>query len=130
LDVGPVERCKVYYKEEGGGFAHVRAVMSLVCPCCPWFVLAPKVLQLCINHLALVLCKERAPTPYSSVVFCLGLTFESLKELGVHQKTCYETSYKLGKKQKVEEFKVKYMVKRFSLIMYLFMNSLEFPRRE
>jgi len=28
--------------------------------------------------------KMRAPTPYSFVVFCLGLTFESLKELGVH----------------------------------------------
>jgi hypothetical protein len=27
--------------------------------------------------------RERAPTPYSSVVFCLGLTFESLKEFGV-----------------------------------------------
>jgi hypothetical protein len=27
--------------------------------------------------------KERAPTPCPSVVFSLGLTFESLKELGV-----------------------------------------------
>jgi hypothetical protein len=25
----------------------VRVVVSLVCPCCPWLVLAPKVLQLC-----------------------------------------------------------------------------------
>ncbi len=31
--------------------------MSLVCPCCPWLVLTPKVLQLCTNHLMLVLCK-------------------------------------------------------------------------
>ncbi len=30
--------------------------------------------------------KERASTPYSSVVFNLGLTFESFKELGVRQK--------------------------------------------
>jgi hypothetical protein len=30
--------------------------------------------------------RERAPTPCSFVVFSLGLTFEPLKELGVHQK--------------------------------------------
>jgi len=58
LDVGPVERCKVYYKGEGGGFPQVGAMVSLVCPCCPWLILAPKVLQLCINHLALILCKS------------------------------------------------------------------------
>jgi hypothetical protein len=57
LDVGLVERHRVYYMGEGGGFPQVRAVMSLVNPNCPWFVLAPKVLQLCINHLVLVLCK-------------------------------------------------------------------------
>jgi hypothetical protein len=112
LDVTLVARHKVYYKGEGGGFPQIRAVVSLVSPSCPWFVLAPKVLQLCTNHLVLVLCwpvwvietcqfflvpsqssstplypskvlraKERAPTPCSSVVFYLGLTFESLKEL-------------------------------------------------
>ncbi len=27
--------------------------------------------------------RERALTPHSSIVFCLGLTFESFKELGV-----------------------------------------------
>jgi hypothetical protein len=57
LDVGPVERCRVYYKGEGGGFPQVQTVMSLVCSCCPWFVLALKVLQLCINHLVWVVCK-------------------------------------------------------------------------
>jgi len=57
LDVGPVERCIVYYKGEGGGFPQVRAVVSLVCPCCSWLVLAPKVLQLCINHFMWVVCK-------------------------------------------------------------------------
>jgi hypothetical protein len=57
LDVAPVEWHKVYYKEEGGGFAQVRAVVSFVCPSCPWVVLAPKVFQLCINHLVLVLCR-------------------------------------------------------------------------
>ncbi len=54
LDVAPVERRRVYYKGEGGGFPQVRAVVSLVCPGCPWLVLTPKVLQLCTNHLVLV----------------------------------------------------------------------------
>jgi hypothetical protein len=43
LDVASVESCRVYYKGEGGGFPQVRAVVSLVCPCCPWLVLAPSV---------------------------------------------------------------------------------------
>jgi hypothetical protein len=43
LDVVSVESCRVYYKGEGGGFPQVRAVVSLVCPCYPWFVLAPRV---------------------------------------------------------------------------------------
>jgi hypothetical protein len=42
---------------EGGGFPQVRAVGSLVCSNCSWFVLAPKVLQLCTNHFVLVLCR-------------------------------------------------------------------------
>ena len=59
LDVDPVERCRVYYKGEGGGFPQVRAVVSLMCPCpcCLWLVLAPKMLQLCTNHFVLVLCR-------------------------------------------------------------------------
>jgi hypothetical protein len=44
LDVTSAASCRVYYKGEGGGFPQVRAVVSLVCPCCPWLVLAPKVL--------------------------------------------------------------------------------------
>jgi len=126
LNVGPVEKCRVYYKGESGGFPQVRAVVSLVCPCCPWFILAPKVLQLCTKHLALVLCRsvwvdkacqlflvpsrssntplypskmlqtrERAPIPYFFVVFCLGLTFESLKEVGVHQQAHSITNFPL-----------------------------------
>jgi hypothetical protein len=54
---GPMERCRVYYKGEGGGSPQVRAMVSLMCPCCPWFVLAPKVLQLRTNHLVWVLCR-------------------------------------------------------------------------
>jgi hypothetical protein len=57
LDVTSVESYRVYYKGEGGGFPQVRAVVSLVCPCCPWFVLAPKVLQLCTNHFVWVVCR-------------------------------------------------------------------------
>jgi hypothetical protein len=51
LDVGLVERHKVYYKGECGGFPQVRAMVNLVSPNCPWLVLAPKVLQLCTNHI-------------------------------------------------------------------------------
>jgi len=57
LDVGPMERCRVYYKGEGGGFPQVRAVVSLVCSCCSWLILAPKMLQLHTNHLVWVWCK-------------------------------------------------------------------------
>jgi hypothetical protein len=57
LHVAPVERCRVYYKGEGGGFPQVQAVVSFVCPCCPWLVLTPKVLQLCTNHLVWVVCR-------------------------------------------------------------------------
>jgi hypothetical protein len=42
---------KVYYKGEGGG------PWWVVCPCCPWLVLTPKMLQLCTNHFVFVLCK-------------------------------------------------------------------------
>jgi hypothetical protein len=57
LDVGSVASHRVYYKGEGGGFPQVRAVVSLVCLCCLWFVLAPKVLQLCTNHFVWVVCR-------------------------------------------------------------------------
>jgi hypothetical protein len=53
LDVGPIDKHIVYYKGEGGGFPQVRAVVNLVCSCCPWLILAPKVLQLCTNHIVL-----------------------------------------------------------------------------
>jgi hypothetical protein len=51
LDVAPMERHKVYYKGESGGFPQIRAVVSLVCPNCPWLVLAPKVLQYALTTL-------------------------------------------------------------------------------
>ncbi len=57
LDVGSTASHRVYYKGEGGGFPQIRAVMNLVCPCCPWLVLAPKVLQLCTKHFVWVLCR-------------------------------------------------------------------------
>ncbi len=57
LDVGSMERHKVYYKGEGDDFPQVWVVVSLVNPDCPWFVVTPKVLQLCTNHFVLVLCR-------------------------------------------------------------------------
>jgi hypothetical protein len=57
LDVSLVERCRIYYKGEGGGFPQVQAVVSLMCLCCSWLVLSPKVLQLRTNHLVWVLCR-------------------------------------------------------------------------
>jgi hypothetical protein len=113
LDVGYVERHRVYYKGEGGGFPQVRAVVSLVHPCCPWFILAPRVILLCTNHLVWVGCRpvwvsetcqlflvpsRSSNTPFYPSKCCelgsvpdsalfryllLGLTFESLKESGV-----------------------------------------------
>jgi hypothetical protein len=56
LDVSVVGSHRVYYKEEGGGgFPQVWAVVNLVSMSHPWLILAPKVLQLCTNHLVLVL---------------------------------------------------------------------------
>jgi len=52
-----VDRCRVYYKEKGGGFPQVWAMVSLVCSCYPWLVLTTKVLQLRTNHLVWVLCR-------------------------------------------------------------------------
>jgi hypothetical protein len=57
LDVAPMKSYREYYKGEGGGFPQVRAVVSLVCPSCSWFVLAPKVFQLCTNHFMWVWCR-------------------------------------------------------------------------
>jgi len=57
LDATSTASCRVYYKGEGGGFPQVWAVVSLVCPCCPWLVLAPRVLQLCTNHFVWVVCR-------------------------------------------------------------------------
>jgi hypothetical protein len=52
LDVGLVEKYKVYYKGKGGGFPQVWVVMNFVSLTCSRFILTPKVLQLCTNHLA------------------------------------------------------------------------------
>ncbi len=57
LDVGSVANHRIYYKGEGDGFPQVRAVVSFVCSCCPWLVLAPRVLQLCTNHFVWVVCR-------------------------------------------------------------------------
>jgi hypothetical protein len=54
--------------------------------------------------------KERASIPYSSVVFYLGLTFESFKELGVHHLLTIKSSL-----QKLQVVKQKQKVKRKSI---------------
>jgi hypothetical protein len=38
--------------------------------------------------------------------------------------------YKPGKQWRMEEFKDEYVVKNLSFIKYLFINNLEFPRKE
>jgi len=112
LDVGLMERNRVYYKGEGGGIPQVRVVMSLVSPNYPWLVLTPKMLQLCTNHLVFGFVHVRVsswclslflvpswssnmplyPQSATSQGACLDsllfhcfhfkLTFESIKELG------------------------------------------------
>jgi len=51
LDVGLMEKHKVYYKGEGGGFPKSIPWWVLWVLVCPWFVLTPKVRQLCTNQL-------------------------------------------------------------------------------
>jgi hypothetical protein len=48
---------KYTIKGEGGGFPQVQAMVNLMCPCCPWFVLALRVFQLCPNHFVWVVCR-------------------------------------------------------------------------
>jgi hypothetical protein len=38
------EQRREYYMGEGNGFPRIRAVVSQVSPCCPWFVPTPKVI--------------------------------------------------------------------------------------
>jgi len=51
LDVNFVERHKVYYRGEGGGFPQVWAMVSLVSPSLPVACPSTKVFQLCTNQL-------------------------------------------------------------------------------
>jgi hypothetical protein len=115
LDVGFVEKHRVYYKGEDGSFPQVQAVVSLVSPSYPWLVLASKVFQICTNHLVFNLCrsmwvvdachsswshpealarpstpkvlwaKERAPTLYSFIVFSLDSHLNSIRSFGTCQ---------------------------------------------
>jgi hypothetical protein len=59
LDVGLMERWKVYYKGEGDGFPKSRPWWVLWVRICLWFVLAPKVLQLCTNQLVVYFVQIR-----------------------------------------------------------------------
>jgi len=57
LDVSFVASHRINYKGEGGGFPQVWVMVNLMCPCCLWLILAPKVFQLCTNHFVWVVCK-------------------------------------------------------------------------
>jgi hypothetical protein len=57
LNVGSVAIHIISYKGEGGDFPQFQTVVNLVCPCCSWLVLAPKVLQLCTNHFVRIVCR-------------------------------------------------------------------------
>jgi hypothetical protein len=50
LDVGLVDRHKIYYKGEGDGFSQVWPWWVLWVHVCSWFVPTPKVLKLCNNQ--------------------------------------------------------------------------------
>jgi hypothetical protein len=124
LNVAPVGKCRVYYKGEGG-FPQVPAMVGLVSLICLWLVLAPKVLQLCTNHLVLILCKfvwvveacqffllpsrsfstpfypfkvlrarERAPIPYSYVIFNLDSHLNPLRSWEHVTKCSHVCNYK------------------------------------
>jgi hypothetical protein len=112
LDVGLVERHKIYYKGEGVASPESRPWWILWVRVRPWLVLAPKVLKLCINQLVVWFVQVRvsnwclsfflvpipelqhAPLPQSVAsqgvcpnsllfhCFHLKLTFESIKEVG------------------------------------------------
>jgi hypothetical protein len=66
LDVGFIERHRVYYKGEGANFPQVRTVVNLVSPSLPWFVLAPKCSNYALTNLLFSLCK------FMRVIKCLS----------------------------------------------------------
>jgi hypothetical protein len=86
LDVGFVVSHIVYYKGKGGGFPQVRAVVSLVCPCCPWLVLAPKVFQLCTNHFVWVVCRPMWVSEACQLVLVPSRSFN----MPLYPSKCYE----------------------------------------
>jgi len=51
LDVGLMERQKIYYKRECGGFPQVQAVVNLVSPSLPVACPNTKSVPICTNHL-------------------------------------------------------------------------------
>jgi hypothetical protein len=51
LNVSLMEKHKIYYKGEGGGFPKFGLWRVLWIRVCPWLILAPKMLKLCTNQL-------------------------------------------------------------------------------
>jgi hypothetical protein len=56
LDVGLVERQKIYLRGKVMASPKFRPWWILWVQVCPWFVLTPKVLQLCTNQLVVWFC--------------------------------------------------------------------------
>jgi hypothetical protein len=53
LDVGPMANHRVYYKGEGDGFPQFKLWWVLWVRICPWFILAPKMIQLYTSQLVI-----------------------------------------------------------------------------
>jgi hypothetical protein len=51
FECSPHGESKMYYNGEGGGFPTFKLWWVLWVCVCPWFIYAPKMLQLCINQL-------------------------------------------------------------------------------
>jgi len=58
LDVGLMERHKIYYKGEGGGFPQVQAMVNLMSPSLPMARFSTKSAPTMHYHLMLVLCRS------------------------------------------------------------------------
>jgi hypothetical protein len=67
-------------------FVLVLCRLVWVSEACQFFLIPSQISSMPFYPSKVLRTRERAPTPYSSAIFCLGLTFESFKELGVRQK--------------------------------------------
>jgi len=64
-------------------FVLVLCKLVWISEACQFFLVPSRSSRMPLYPSKVLRAKERAPTPYSFVVFCLGLTFESFKGFGV-----------------------------------------------